>query len=70
MKHVELMIAYHKVASQARHVMALHRRMVVLLGAAAADGDKLTKALEEAQRLEEAIGLEELRREQTILSGG
>lgn len=69
MKPIELINAYHKVAAQARHVAAAHRRMAMQLSAALADADKLQRALDEAQRLEQEFGLEELHRD-TILSGG
>jgi len=63
MKQSELMTAYHKVLSEARHIMALHRRLQMMVGAATSDGDKLQKAIDEASRLEQEENT-------TILSGG
>jgi hypothetical protein len=51
----ELVVAYNKVTVEARQVMALHHRLVMLLGAIAADGDRLQAAIAEAQRLEREI---------------
>jgi hypothetical protein len=51
----ELMVAYNKVLSEARHVMALHRRMMFLMHAAANDGDKLQRAIDKAQQLEHEV---------------
>lgn len=64
MKQSELLAAYHKVLSEARHIMALHRRIQMMMGVANADGDKLQKAIDEACRLEQE------NERTTILSGG
>lgn len=59
-RETELIVAYHKVLSEARHVMALHRRIAMLLGVATADADKLQAAIDRAARLEQEIGEAEL----------
>jgi hypothetical protein len=62
----EILAAYRKVISEARHIMALHQRIVILLNAANRDADGLKAAIDHAQKLDPIA----INPRVTILSGG
>ena len=55
MNEAELVEAYHEVVIEVRQILALHRRMMFLMGAAKQDMHKLEGALQRAQDLEQEI---------------
>jgi len=49
----ELCAAYNTVLHEARHLMAWHRRLAMMLSAAVSDADKLQAAIDKALQLEQ-----------------
>ena len=55
-RETELIVAYNRVLREARHLMAMHRRLTVLMGVINQDADRLQITIDIAQRLEQEIG--------------